>query len=234
MHAGVFDGWFDDVADAEATVEFLAGLAGTGPVLELGIGTGRIALPLAARGIPVHGIDAAEAMVERLRAKPGGQSIRTVIADFSLVEVEGSYRLIYVIADTFFNLVDQEAQVRCFQNAARHLGSGGSFVVDVSLPDPGGWASGRAPTTRWVRADEVVLRVVHHDPVDQTVLAQHVALSAGGVSLYPNLMRYAWPAEMDLMARLAGLTLRRRWGGWRGERYGLASRRHVSVYELRA
>src|SRR5919198_176202 len=175
--ADVYDARYGGRLDTDATVAFLAELAAGGPVLELGIGTGRVALPLAERGVEIHGIDASEAMVVRLRAKPGGSDIPVTIGDFAEVGVEGQFSLVFVVFNTFFALLTQDDQVR------------------------------------------------------QRITAQHVVIGGDGIRLYPVRLRYAWPSELDLMARLAGLRLRERWGGWRREPFSASSTQHVSVYE---
>lgn len=224
---------YDDVprGDEQVAVDFLAQLAGDGPALELAIGTGRIALPLAARGIPVHGIDFSPAMVARLRQKPGGDQIPVTIGDFSEVPVPGTFRLIYVVFNTLFNLLTQDEQVRCFQNVAAHLADDGAFVVEAFVPT----YLTRLRDDQYVDAeaigvDEVKLDVGRHDPVAQLLYESHVSLTAQGIRLNPIVTRYAWPSELDLMARIAGLHLEGRWGGWLREPFIAASRLHVSVY----
>jgi SAM-dependent methyltransferase len=213
-------------------VDRLAELAGPGPALELGIGTGRVALPLAARGVEVHGIDASAAMVERLRAKPGGDAIPVTLADFAAVPVDGSYRLVYVVFNTFFSLLTQDDQVRCFAAVAARLAPEGAFAVEAFVPDPTLHPGGQSIRARHLALDLVRLDVALHDPVAQRVDFQHVLLGADGVRLVPGSIRYAWPSELDLMARLAGLRLRERWGGWRRQPYTAStSDLHVSVYE---
>jgi SAM-dependent methyltransferase len=217
--------------DEDETVELLADLAAGGPALELAIGTGRIALPLVARGVRVAGIDLSPSMVAQLQAKPGGAGIPVTIGDFADVAVDGAFRLIYVVYNTLFNLLTQDDQVRCFQNVAAHLTSDGRFVVEAIVPA----YLYRLRDDQYVDAerlalDEVVLDVGRHDPVAQLLDESHVHLTAGGVRLAPIVTRYAWPSELDLMARLAGLRLHDRWGGWRGESFSAESRRHVSVY----
>ena len=217
-----------DEADAAS---FLAGVVGDGRALELAIGTGRIALPLAARGVPVDGIDISAAMVARLRAKPGGEAISVTIGDFAEVPVTGSYRLVYVVFNTLFNLLTQDAQVRCFENVAAHLTDDGSFVIEAFVPT----FLYRLRNDQYVDAeaigvDEVRLDVGRHDPVRQMLDESHVSLSQHGVAVSPIVCRYAWPAELDLMARLAGLRLRDRWGGWNREPFTAPSALHVSVY----
>jgi SAM-dependent methyltransferase len=217
--------------DEEAAVEFLAALCGAGPALELAVGTGRIALPLAARGVAVDGIDFSEPMVARLREKPGGDRIAVTIGDFADVPVDGSYRLIYVVVNTLFNLLDQDDQVRCFQNVAAHLEPGGAFVVEAFVPA----YLLRLRDDQYVDAehlevDRVWLDVGRHDPVAQRLEETHVALGPDGIRLYPIVCRYAWPSELDLMARIAGLRLDRRLGGWDRRPFDGSSRQHVSVY----
>ncbi len=217
--------------DEAETVAFLHRLAGDGPVLELAIGTGRIALPLAARGVRVDGIDLSTAMVDRLRAKPGGAELHVTIGDFADVAVEGRYRLVYVVFNTLYNLLTQDDQVRCFVNVAAHLTDDGAFVVEASVPGP----LFRLRDDQYVDAeaisvDEVRLDVGRHDPVNQLLDESHVSLTASGVRLAPIVTRYAWPSELDLMARIAGLRLAERWGGWLGEPFTARSARHVSVF----
>jgi SAM-dependent methyltransferase len=213
-------------------VDRLAELAGPGPALELGIGTGRVALPLAARGVEVHGIDASAAMVERLRAKPGGDAIPVTLADFAGVPVDGGYRLVYVVFNTFFSLLTQDDQVRCFAAVAARLAPGGAFVVEAFVPDPSLHPGGQSIRARHLAVDLVRFDVALHDPVAQRVDFQNVLLGADGVRLLPGSVRYAWPSELDLMARLAGLRLRERWGGWRRQPYTASTiELHVSVYE---
>ena len=217
--------------DEAAAVAFLEHAARGGPALELAIGTGRIALPLAARGIRVDGIDLSPAMVARLRAKEGGDRIAVTIGDFADVAVEGTYRLIDVVFNTFFNLLTQDDQVRCFENAAAHLADDGVFVVEAFVPA----FLTRLRDNQYVDAEaigvnEVQLDVARHDLVAQRLEESHVTLSAEGIRVNPIVSRYAWPSELDLMARIAGLRLRKRWGGWSGEPFVAESKLHVSVY----
>jgi SAM-dependent methyltransferase len=217
--------------DEESAVAFLEALAGAGPALELAIGTGRIALPLAARGVHVDGIDLSPDMVARLREKPGGADIAVTMGDFADVPVEGSYGLIYVVFNTLFNLLTQEQQVRCFCNVAAHLTADGAFVVEAFVPT----FLARLRDDQYVDAeavevDAVWLDVGRHDAVAQRLDETHVHLTRDGVHLYPIVTRYAWPAELDLMARIAGLRLKERWGGWGKEPFTGTSRAHVSVY----
>ena len=224
---------YDDAprGDEAEAVAFLERLAGDGPALELAIGTGRIALPLAARGVRVDGIDISPAMVAQLRDKPGGDDIAVTIGDFSEVPVDGSYRLIYVVYNTLFNLLTQDEQVRCFENVAAHLTDDGVFVVEAFVPT----YLNRLRDDQYVDAeaigvDEVWLDVARHDPVRQRLEESHVSLSAEGVRLFPIVTPLRWPSELDLMARIAGLRLDDRWAGWKGEPFTSTSNRHVSVY----
>ncbi|HEX5993023.1 MAG TPA: class I SAM-dependent methyltransferase [Thermomicrobiales bacterium] len=217
--------------DEAETVAFLEGLAQGGPALELAIGTGRIGLPLAARGVDLAGIDLSPAMVSRLRAKPGGDQIPITIGDFADVAVPGRYRLIYVVFNTLFNLLTQDDQVRCFENVAAHLAEDGVFVVEAFVPT----YLNRLRDEQYVDAEainvnEVRLDVGRHDPVRQLLDESHLVLSRDGVRLFPIVTRYAWPSELDLMARIAGLRLRDRWAGWNREPFTATSSRHVSVY----
>lgn len=217
--------------DEDATVAFLAGLAGDGPVLELAIGTGRIGLPLARTGVPVEGIEISPAMVERLRAKPGGEAIPVATGDFADVDVEGSYRLVYVVFNTLHNLLTQDDQVRCFRNVADHLTDDGVFVVEATVPSRlYHLRDNQYVDAEAISAGEVRLDVARHDPVRQLLDESHVSLSDAGVQVTPIVTRYAWPSELDLMARLAGLRLHDRWSGWDGEPFTADSGRHVSVF----
>ncbi len=228
--ADVYDEWYPLPDATDATVEFLARHAATGRVLELAIGTGRVALPLAAKGLEVHGIDASESMVARLRAKPGGADISVTIGDFADVDVEGTFSLVYVVFNTFWALLTQDDQVRCFANVARHLSDDGVFVIEAAVPDPARFDRGQRASSTDVELDHVVLEASRHDATNQRVDSHHVVLSEKGIKLYPVRVRYVWPSELDLMARLAGLRLRERWGGWAKEPYE-AGLRHVSVFE---
>ena len=213
-----------------ATVGFLERMAGSGPALELAVGTGRIALPLTARGVQVDGIEVSPLMVARLRDKPGGDRVRVTLGDMADVDVPGRYPLIYLVYNTLFNLTTQVAQVRCFQNVAAHLTEDGVFVLEAFVPDLGRYRGGQSLETEAVGLDVVTIEACRHDPVAQRLDKVHVALSDAGARLYPVVLRYAWPTELDLMARLAGLRLRERWGGWNGEPFLATSGTHVSVY----
>jgi len=204
--------------DEEDAVGFLAEHAVEGPALELAIGTGRIALPLAARGVRVDGIDISPAMVARLRAKPGGDQLAVTMGDFAEVAVEGNYRLIYVVFNTFHNLLSQQDQVRCVENVARHLTDDGVFVVEAMVPNfLHQLRDGQYVHAESIGVDEVWLDIGRHDPIEQRHDETHVRLSNDGVQLFPIVQRYTWPSELDLMARIAGLRLKERWDGWNHE-----------------
>ncbi|MFI5100632.1 MAG: class I SAM-dependent DNA methyltransferase [Actinomycetes bacterium] len=217
--------------DEDMAVAFLEELAGDGAALELAVGTGRIALPLAARGVRVDGIDLSPDMVARLRGKPGGDALAVTMGDFADVPVAGSYRLVYVVYNTLFNLLTQEDQVRCFENVAAHLTDDGSFVVEAFVPS----FLYRLREDQYVDAEAievagVSLDVGRHDPVTQRLDETHVVLAPGSVRLFPIVTRYSWPSELDLMGRIAGLRLKERWGGWGREPFTAGSSLHVSVY----
>lgn len=219
-----------DPAVVTPMVDVLADLASDGDVLEMGIGTGRIALPLVARGIRVHGIDASSAMVAKLRAKPGSDAIDVAIGDFSATRVEGQFSLVYLIFNTIFNLETQDEQVACFANAATHLAPGGHFVIELEVPNLRRLPPGQ--DVHVFRVDARTMSFDTYDVVTQGLTSNHFVLEEDGrVSSYPVEGRYAWPSELDLMARLAGLRLRERWGGWQREPFTSLSRSHVSVYE---
>ena len=230
--ASVYDervGEMFDPGAVEPVVELLADLAEQGRALEFGIGTGRIALPLAGRGVPVVGIDNSEAMVARLRAKPGGDDIDVTIGDFATTRGDGEFSLVYLVFNTIFNLVTQDEQVACFQNAAAHLRSGGRFVIETGVPELQSLPLGQ--TIIPFRADPEGISVDVYDVVTQRFSSQHYVFTEDGVQAFPVELRYAWPSELDLMARLAGLTLQNRWAGWQQEPFTNLSRAHISVYE---
>lgn len=215
--------------DEAETVDLLAELAAGGPALELAIGTGRIALPLAARGVAVDGIELSQDMVGRLREKPGGEAIDVTMGDMSRVVAPSGYRLVYLVFNTIYNLLTQDDQVRCFENAARHLRGDGVFLVEAGVPSA--WLRGNQYVdVELVANDRVVLDVNRYDPVTQILDESHITLTNERVHLGPISCRVAWPAELDLMARIAGLRLVERWGGWRREPFTAESKRHISVY----
>ena len=225
---------YDDVhghLDPAAAVDRLYELAAGGPALELGIGTGRVAIPLAARGVAVHGIDASEAMLERLREKPGGAAIPVTLGDFAGVAVEGQFALVYVVFSTIFGLASQGAQVACFRNVAARLAPGGVFVIEAFIPDIARFDRHQRVHVHRIEPGRVDAALTIHDPVAQRIISQHVTLTDGNVRLLPAELRYAWPSELDLMAQLAGLRLRERCAGWQRAPLTANSPTHVSIYE---
>ena len=228
--APIYDRLHPGKDGATPEVRALARLAGGGPALELGIGTGRAALPLAEQGVAVHGIDASRAMAARLRAKPGGAKIPVTVGDFADVPVDGTYTLIFAVFNTFFALTTQDAQVRCFREVAGRLADGGTFLIEVFVPDPARFSGGQRVGVTGVDTDSATLEVARHDALHQRVYSQNLVLSESGTRLYPVQIRYAWPSELDLMARLAGLRLRERWSDWTGAPFTAASTSHISLY----
>ena len=222
----------DTRGDEEETVAFLAGLAGQEDALEFAVGTGRIALPLTRAGVRVDGIELSPDMVDRMREKPGGGEIRVTMGDMSRVSTGRRYGLVYLVYNTIGNLLTQDDQVRCFQNAARHLAGGGAFVLECLVPFASGRHGRQFVDAERIETGQVVLDVCRYDPVTQLLDESHVHISAGGIVLRPISLRLAYPAEFDLMARLAGLELRDRWGGWHREPFTASSWRHVSVYRV--
>ena len=211
-----------------AVIDVLAELAGDGAALELAIGTGRIALPLAERGVRVAGIDSSEAMLRRLRAKPGADRIEAVAGDMAAARVDGEFSLVFLVFNTISNLTTQDAQVACFQNAADHLRSGGRFVIENNVPALQSLPPGQ--TVLPFRADHEGFSYDVYDVVTQNFSSQHFYIVDGRLEAFPVDFRYAWPAELDLMARLAGMRLEHRWAGWRREPFTALSPGHVSVY----
>jgi SAM-dependent methyltransferase len=217
--------------DPGPAVEFLAGLAGGGRVLELAIGTGRVALPLAARGITVEGVDASAAMVERLRAKPGGDSIPVTIGDMAQVPVSGRFRLVYLVFNTLFGLLSQARQAECFASVARALEPGGMFVIECFVPDLSRFDHDQRVQARSVTEDSAIIEVSVHDKVQQRVTTQMITLDVQGTHLRPVAIRYSWPTELDLMADRVGLRLTERHAGWDRHPFTSASDSHVSLYQ---
>jgi SAM-dependent methyltransferase len=229
---------YDELSDemfapsvVDPAVDFLAGLADEGDALELGIGTGRIALPLAQRGVRVKGIDLSESMVERLRAKPGGAEIQVEIGDFATTTVPGSFTLAYLVFNTINNLTTQDAQVACFENAAAHLEQGGCFVIEVGVPGLQRLPPGE--TVRPFRVTPTRLGFDEYDIAAQGLISHHFRVVGDRLEARSIPFRYVWPAELDLMARIAGLTLRERWSGWKREPFTSESTKHISVWEKR-
>src|SRR5829696_3509010 len=235
--AGAYGSWIADDYDTlyaglhetEATVECLSALAGEGAVLELGVGTGRVAIGLAERGLVVHGIDGSAEMLAALRAKPGGDAVVTSQGDFAELDLGRTFRLVALLVNTIYALPDQDAQVRCFQRAAEHLEPGGRFVVEAWIPDA--LPAGESLRPRKLADGLIGLVVADNDPVDQVLSTIQVALGSQlGVRVFPVVHRYAWPAELDLMARLAGLEREARWADWGRTPLTASARHHVTVY----
>ena len=227
--AEVYDDWFSAFDDA--AIDTLAELAQAGRVLELGIGTGLIALPLAARGIEVQGIDASEAMIARLRAKAGGEAIHVTLGNFADVDTPGKFSLIYIVYNTFFALQTQEEQLRCFRNVGEHLTDGGLFVVEAVVPNLTLFNQEQEIKVTTITNDRVGLKVSQLDVVRQRIKSQHIVLINNEVKLFPVEIRYVYPAELDLMAQLAGLRLKHRWSNWQRDNFDASSTKHISVYE---
>ena len=238
------DGYFDEAVAAgyddpgwdmfhpekiDPVVDFLIARAGSGRALELGIGTGRIALPLAQRGIPVAGIDISRAMVARLAAKPGGENIEVTIGDFAHTRVSGEFSLVYLVFNTIMNLMSQQAQVDCFRNAASHLEPGGCFVIEVAIPDLQRIPVGE--TTVVFRSDDTGWGLDEYDIATQSQTSHHLDIVDGRIEQFSIPFRYVWPSELDLMAELAGMSLRERYGSWDGDPFTSDSRQHISVWE---
>ncbi|MBA3429819.1 MAG: class I SAM-dependent methyltransferase [Actinobacteria bacterium] len=221
-----------DTDVVEPVVDLLVELAGRGRVLELGIGTGRIALPLARRGVPVHGIELSKAMAARLRAKPGGEDIGVTIGDFATTTVEGAFSVAYLVFNTIMNLTTQAAQVACFRNVAAHLGPGGCFVIEVGVPGLRLLPPGE--TNHAFHVSETRWGIDEYDVARQGLISHHFEIVDGRVERNSVPFRYTWPAELDLMAELAGMRLRERWSGWKREPFTSDSPKHVSVWETPA
>lgn len=217
--------------DEDETVAFLARQAGGRDALEFAVGTGRIALPLTRAGVRVDGIELSQDMVDRMRAKPEGNAVEVIIGDMSRATTGRRYGLVYLVYNTIGNLLTQDEQVACFQNAARHLDPGGVFALECRVPTAPTRPGHRFVDAEEVGTDHVALGVCHYDPVRQILDTSHVRISSDGIILEPIRLRLAHPPEFDLMARIAGLRLRERWGGWNAEPFTPTSWRHVSVYE---
>jgi len=233
--AGTYDDPDDPMFDQAAidpVVDVLVELTGEGRALELAIGTGRIALPLAARGVEVHGIELSRAMVARLREKPGGDRIDVSIGDMAATRMQGPFAVVYLVFNTIMNLTTQDAQIACFANAASHLPPGGRFVVEVMVPQLQRLPPGETVHPFHVGDDRLGLD--EYDVVTQRLVSHHVSFRDGRAERSAVPFRYVWPSELDLMARLAGMTLEHRWGGWRREPFTAESTDHVSVWQVPA
>ena len=213
----------------DPAVNFLNDLAGNGAALELGIGTGRIALPLSRRGLRVHGIELSPAMVAEMRTKPGANEIGVTIGDFATTTVDGTFTLAYLVRNTIMNLTTQDEQVACFRNVATHLETGGRFVIEVMIPE-----LQRLPPGETIHAFTVTqthLGFEEYDVATQIAFSHHYWVVDGQLETLSAPFRYVWPSELDLMARLAGMTLRERWSNWNREPFTRDSREHISVWQ---
>lgn len=219
-----------DPAATDAAADAIAKLAGGGRVLEFGIGTGRLALPIAARGVDVVGLDASPEMVEQLRGKPGGDLIPVTIGDMTGERVDGEFDVVLIAFNTIFALPEQHLQVECLHNATRHLTPVGAVVIEAFVPTLERTPLHHVAGARYRAPDHVSFTIVDNDPVTQRTESAWVRITGGTTEVLTNTIRYAWPAELDLMAQLAGLELARRWGGWHGEPFSATSPSHVSIY----
>lgn len=226
-----YDDWYPSYD--EKMIDRLEEMAGKGRVFELGIGTGRVAIPLIERGIDIAGLDSSPAMLEKLKEKKGGEKIPVQIGSFSSFKTEENYDLVFIVFNSLFALQSQEEQVNCFKCVEKILNPGGKFIVEAFVPDPTRFPGGQAVRTIDLDGESVKLECSKHDAAKQTVITQTVDLSEEGVNLYPLKIRYIWPAEMDLMGRLAGLKLKERWSDWQQTPFVKNSSNHISVYEKR-
>ncbi|MEM9937316.1 MAG: class I SAM-dependent methyltransferase [Pseudomonadota bacterium] len=229
LYADEYDALHNPGTTAES-VALIAELAGTGRLLELAIGTGRMALPLAERGFSVEGVEGSPDMVAKLREKPGGADIPVLTGDMSDFQLDRSFDFAFLVFNTIFNLTSQAAQVQCFRTVAEHLNPGGAFLVETFVPDLTRFDDHQTVRTRNLGFKTVWLEAIEHDPVAQVFSFQRIRISAEGTHLAPLIMRYAWPQEIDLMAQLAGLHLEARWGGWERQPFTADSKMHVSLY----
>jgi len=227
--ADVYDSWY--AAFDERCIDLLAEFARGGSALELGIGTGRIALPLRQRGVDVHGVDASPAMVAKLRAKRGGDAIPVTMATFADFSLDERFALAYIAFNTFFAPVTQEEQIRCMETVARHLSPGGRFVIEAFVPDLARFVSNQTVRVVGLEPSEVRIDASLLYVTDQRITSQHIVLTERGTRLYPVTLRYVWPSEMDLMARIAGLRLEHRWADWERTPFARDSSKHISVYQ---
>ncbi|MGW4463824.1 class I SAM-dependent DNA methyltransferase [Micromonospora sp. NBC_01796] len=230
--ADMFDGtgWAGDPGDTEETIQWLADNAGEGPVLELGVGTGRVAVPLAQKGIEVHGIDASEGMLAQLRAKPGGELVQLHVQDFTDFTLPYKFSMAYAVFDTLPFVTDQESQIRCFQKVADVLMPGGLFVIQTSIPDPARYDRGQRTQTVRVEKDHIVMTFTRRERMSQCSSIQFAILRPEGIKFFPMRIRTVMPSEMDLMARLGGLTMESRWGHWDGRPLRDSDERHITIY----
>ena len=230
--AEIYDEYY--AAVDPASIDLLAKIVGDGTALELGIGTGRIALPLHERGVKVKGIDASLAMLSKLKEKPLGPQVEVMKGSFADFEWKEQFQLIYVVFNTFFNLQTQEDQIQCFKACRRHLADGGKFLIEAFVPDPCRFTDHQTVRVIDSTADPVRLEASLYDPVNHKVSSQHILISQDGIRFQPVRIRFAWPSELDLMARIAGLSLENRWGSWRKAVFDKHAQKHISVYGVQS
>ena len=230
--AADYDELFEDRDDPAAVVGLLSRVVGDGAILELGVGTGRLAVPIAASGRPVTGVDASPEMLRRLRQRPGAAGVQAVEGDMTTVTLDGDFAAVLIAFSTLFLLPSQELQIRCLANAARHLRLGGVVIVEAFVPDHSRWTRGQNVSVGHLDEGSLDLHVGTHDAVEQVIRTQHLHFGDGRYALRPNTLRYAWPAELDVMARLVGLRRVHRWQDWDGTAFSAASTAHVSVYSM--
>jgi len=230
-YAEVYDDLFEERDDLKVVGDTLSSLAGDGPILEFGIGTGRLAAPLAQRGYKVYGIDNSQSMLQQIPGKPGAENIHAILGDCTQDRIEGSFPLVFIAFSTLYVMGTQDLQVKCFENAARHLSDNGVFVVEAFLHDRKRWHYGQEATTTKIEDNFASVRFGLHDSVNQLIKIQYIDFTPQGLNFRPNRLRYIWPSEMDLMARIAGLKLRVRWGGWDRSPFTSESVNQVAVYE---
>jgi len=230
--AGFYDLLESPSLDTEGTVNFLSEIAGNGTLLELGVGTGRVALPLIERGFDVHGIEASSAMIEELRKRPGVEGMTLIEGDFADVAASARYSLVFAAYNTFSSLWDQEAQIRCLKNVARALTPTGRLVLELGVPDMARLSKGQDVSVRFVDSELIVLHAAQYDCINQKIVGQTAVISSGVIKTLPVQVRYLWPSELDLMARIAGMTLESRWADWGKAEFKASSTSHVSVYRL--
>jgi len=228
--ADIYDDFYPGLDQVEPIVDGVRGLAEGGQVLELGVGTGRVALPLVEAGVAISGMDASQAMLDRLASKPGADAIPTFLGDFGATPLGGPYSLVFVAFNTFFGLLEQEEQVGCFRNVAAALQPGGRFAIEAFVPDLARFDRGQRTSLGKLEKDWLFIDVARHDQATQRVSSAHVVVKDGGTRILPVEIRYAWPSELDLMAQLTGFEVEHRWEWWDGTPFTSTSPRHVSVY----
>lgn len=231
VHASIYDNLFQDRDDLDQVSKVLAAHVSNGAALEFGIGTGRVALPLAARGVCVAGVDNSQEMLGKLKEKPGAKDIRATLGSFTEARVEGEFSLVFCVFATMYLVTDQAEQVKVFANAARHLGKGGKFIVEGFVHDRRRFLHDQEVVTNRVGEDVVELRAARLNASTQTISTSRIVLTPNGIQMYPNKLRFIHPSEMDLMAQLHGFALRERWSDWNGSAFNSDSANQIAVYE---